>query len=115
MISGGCHLGGIDIWTVEEAKLLGLQYIEHLPKARTWNGGYKQRNQLIAYDSDTVVCITVRELPPGYTGMRFESCYHCKTADHVKSGGCWTVKFARALGKPVKILIVSHIDLSTNV
>jgi len=107
VISGGCHLGGIDVWAVEEAKSLGLEFVEHLPKTLTWAGGYKARNVKIARDSDKVVCITVKKLHDGYTGMRFDYCYHCGTSEHVKSGGCWTVKKARQLGKLGEVIVVT--------
>lgn len=104
LVSGGCHLGGIDIWAVEEAKKMGFDGVdgikEHLPQTRTWNGGYKERNELIAWDSQEVHCITLKELPPNYIAQGFKHyCYHCETNTHVKSGGCWTVKFARRIGK----------------
>lgn len=105
VISGKCHLGGIDVWAVEEARALGLGVVEHPPKSRQWTH-YKERNIKIAEDSDHVVCITVRTLPPGYKGMVFPLCYHCRTSDHVKSGGCWTVKHARAIGKTGEVLVV---------
>lgn len=106
VVSGGCHLGGIDIWAKEEAVQMGLQVIEHLPKNRSWSGGYKPRNLLIAQDSDRVICITVRGLPPEYRGMVFDYCYHCNTAKHVKSGGCWTVKQAIKMGKAGEVIVV---------
>lgn len=105
VVSGGCHLGGIDIWAAEEGRLLGLEVVEYLPSVRAWSG-YKARNMRIARNSDRVVCITVKALPINYTGMRFEYCYHCGTTDHVKSGGCWTVKQARKLGKIGEVLVV---------
>lgn len=50
--------------------------------------------------SGVVVCIVVTQFPEGYKGMRFPYCYHCKTNSHIKSGGCWTVKYAKEkLGK----------------
>jgi hypothetical protein len=106
VISGGCHLGGIDIWAVEEAIKSGLDVVEHKPAKLQWEGGYRQRNIEIAKDSDIVICITVREFPPDYKGMRFPYCYHCDTHDHIKSGGCWTVKWARKLGKEGYIFVV---------
>ena len=106
--SGQCHLGGIDIWAVHEASLLGLDVIEHPPKVMSWERGYKPRNIQIAKNSNEVVCITVRELPPGYSGMRFKLCYHCGTNAHVKSGGCWTVKYAQSLGKPGHIEVIGE-------
>ena len=109
IVSGGCHLGGIDIWAVEEARAMGVpenQIIEYKPKILSWEGGYKQRNLLIAHNSDFVVCITVKNFPPDYKGMRFPYCYHCKTSDHIKSGGCWTVKQAIRLGKEGQIIVI---------
>ena len=111
VISGGCHLGGIDIWAIEEGRKLGLETVEHKPKTLAWTGGYKDRNILIAKDAEYVLCITVKELPEGYNGMRFpQGCYHCGTPaeHHVKSGGCWTTKYARKyLGKPTNLEIIS--------
>lgn len=102
LVSGGCHLGGIDIWAEEEADRLGLRKIIHLPKSRSWENGYKQRNMQIAQDSDVVHVVVVRTLPESYKGMRFPLCYHCKTKSHIKSGGCWTAKYAETLGRPAR-------------
>lgn len=99
LVSGHCHLGGIDIWAEEEAISLGFSQERMLifpPKKLQWEGGYKQRNLQIAQHSQIVHCIVVTELPETYTGMRFKSCYHCGTTTHVKSGGCWTAKRAPA-------------------
>ena len=94
-VSGHCHLGGVDIWAEEIADELGRPKIIHVPKTLQWEGGFKQRNLAIAKDSDEVHCIVVTTLPDTYAGMRFNSCYHCRTGDHVKSGGCWTAKRSR--------------------
>ena len=106
VVSGKCHLGGIDIWAIEVAKELGLDYTEYPPAYLSWERGYKPRNIQIARDSDQVICVTVRELPPNYVGMRFDYCYHCHTNEHVKSGGCWTVKYAKSIGKEGHVLVV---------
>jgi hypothetical protein len=106
VVSGACHLGGIDVWAVEEAKKLGLAYEEYPPETLSWETGYKPRNLRIARASDIVVCITLRRLPPGYAGMRFDRCYHCGTDTHVKSGGCWTMKQARKMGKGGSLLVI---------
>lgn len=93
MVSGGCHLGGIDIWAEEEADALSIAKLIHLPKELSWANGFKPRNLAIARDSDIVHCIVVAAYPPNYYGMRFDSgCYHClgRNPPHVKSGGCWT-------------------------
>lgn len=106
VISGGCHLGGIDAWAVEQAKRAGLPYVEHLPKELNWERGFKPRNILIAQASEMVVSIVVDRLPETYRGMRFDLCYYCGSKTHVKSGGCWTARYAASLGKPAEVLIV---------
>lgn len=106
--SGACHLGGIDIWAVEEAKRAEIGWIEYPPATRAWSTGYAPRNRAIAEHSNVVCCITVDRLPAGYKGMRFPLCYHCGTAEHVKSGGCWTVKYARGLGKSGLVHVVAN-------
>jgi len=98
LISGHSPVGGIDIWSEEIAKELGLEMDIKTPKQNTWNAeyGYKQRNLDIAHDSDEIHVILVSEYPKGYKGLRFNECYHCakhneaKIKKHVKSGGCWT-------------------------
>ena len=106
VISGGCHLGGIDIWAAEIGSQLGLEVIEFKPASLSWSGGYKERNLQIAQACDLLVCITVQTLPTNYTGMRFKLCYHCKTDTHIKSGGCWTMKQAAKLGKGTQLIVV---------
>lgn len=110
VISGRSPLGGIDYWAIEEAQWLGIPTQEFAPRAPSWEHGYKPRNLQIARNSDKVVCITVKVLPPGYDGMRFpQGCYHCKTPPehHVKSGGCWTMKQASRQGKPTELVVIA--------
>lgn len=92
MVSGHCHIGGVDIWAEEEAAKLGVDTIIYPPRDLSWATGFKPRNIQIAHTSDIVHCVVVRELPPDYKGMRFSGCYHClgRNPEHVKSGGCWT-------------------------
>lgn len=97
--SGHCHLGGVDIWTEEIGDELNLNRYIYPPLKLTWYGGYRERNIQIAETANLIHNITVKHLPPEFTGMRFNSCYHCGTADHIKSGGCWTAKYAQRLGK----------------
>lgn len=99
LVSGGCHLGGIDIWAEEEADKLGIPKLIHLPKNREWSSGYKPRNILIAKGSAVVHNIVVTSYPLDFKGVRFNLCYHCNTDTHIKSGGCWTAKYAEKLGK----------------
>jgi len=107
VVSGGCHLGGIDIWAVEMAKDFGIPVTEFKPEKLEWTY-YKKRNLQIADRSDVVFCITVDRLPENFTGMRFKSCYHCRTSDHVKSGGCWTMKQAIKMGKPGHLVVIKN-------
>src|SRR5262245_56883403 len=53
MVSGGCHLGGIDIWAEEEADKLGREKVVHKPTKLRWSGagGFEERNMLIATHS----------------------------------------------------------------
>lgn len=108
VISGGCHLGGIDRWAVDLARERKLAVKEFIPATRSWELGYKPRNLLIAERSDVVHCIVVDKLPEGFSGMRFAICYHCGRKDHVKSGGCWTMKQARKMGKKGILHIVRN-------
>jgi hypothetical protein len=104
--SGACHLGGIDIWAEEICDTLGKPKYIFAPKTFDWSTGFKPRNMQIGDKSDIVYCITVDKLPSSYTGMRFPQCYHCKTDTHVKSGGCWTAKYAQKLGKKAEWIII---------
>lgn len=108
VVSGACHLGGVDIYAAEEAVKARIDLHEYPPATLKWEDGYKQRNLQIVENSDKVVCITVRELPEGYGGMRFDRCYHCGNSQppHVKSGGCWTMKQARLAGKETELIII---------
>lgn len=107
VVSGACHLGGIDIWACEVGVSKNCNIVEFPPKTHQWSTGYKPRNIQIAKASDAVFCITVKDLPLGYDGMKFPLCYHCGTKDHVKSGGCWTVKYAiKKLGKQGGIIVI---------
>jgi hypothetical protein len=94
VVSGHSPMGGVDIWAEEIGLEEGCNLLIHAPKTFGWSGkdGYKSRNLAIARDSDLVLVVVVRELPQGFTGMKFDRCYHChnRVPPHVKSGGCWT-------------------------
>lgn len=113
VISGGCHLGGIDIWAIEEALKYGKETEVCYPAGLYWTE-YKKRNIEIAQKSDIVYCITVDTLPIDYKGMRFDECYHCEKyslipyPSHVKSGGCWTMWYALNHGKKGKLIVVNN-------
>lgn len=103
VVSGHCHLGGVDIWAEEIAIEMGRYRPEliYAPKSMSWEGGYKERNMQIAYSSHEIHVIVVKDYPPDYKGMRHDHCYHCYTTDHIKSGACWTAKQGKRLGIPV--------------
>lgn len=106
VVSGGCHLGGVDIWAEEIAATMGLETMIFKPTRLSWDPGepwigYKARNIAIAAHSAILHVIVVKTLPGGYQGMKHPLCYHCNTTTHIKSGGCWTGKHAQAMGVPV--------------
>jgi hypothetical protein len=130
IVSGHCHLGGVDIWAEEAADHYQIRKLIFPPKKLAWEGGYKQRNIQIAEASDVIYVIGVREFPPGYSPEVWNKngCYHCKKhlihleapenckyypvahgyeQKHVKSGACWTAWYAiEQLGKEAYWIIV---------
>lgn len=113
VVSGHSPLGGIDWWAIEEAKAMGIPTLEYPAGVHTWESaggvdGFKARNLKIAAASDLVACIVVKTLPPTYRGRRFDVCYHHDppATDHVKSGGCWTMRQAARAGKQTELVVV---------
>jgi hypothetical protein len=106
--SGESPMGGIDVWAREEAVALGVPFTGCPPTVHQWAGpgGFMDRNLQIARISDEVYSLVVKDFPPGFRGKRYPFCYHCKTAAHIKSGGCWTVKQAAALGKHTDVIVI---------
>jgi hypothetical protein len=109
IVSGHSPVGGIDIWAEQGAVGLGMETDIKAPRQQSWGGeyGYRARNLDIAA-SDIVHVIVADVLPEDYTGRRFKLCYHCKTDDHVKSGGCWTGKKALAAGNLAEWHIINN-------
>jgi hypothetical protein len=118
IVSGRSPMGGIDIWAEEVAFQCDVATEIYAPvldsrgRAR-WDGpgGFKERNIAIAEASDLVCVIVVRSYPPGYRGMRFRYCYHCRSRkpiveNHIKSGGCWTARKALSLGKEARWVVL---------
>lgn len=108
VVSGGCHLGGIDIWAAEIGREMGLKVTEFIPKVLNWTSGYLPRNMDIARTSDIVYSIVVDVLPKDFVGMKFDLCYHCRRTDHIKSGGCWTMKKAIEMGKKGVVCVIQN-------
>lgn len=90
IVSGRCPKGGIDIWAEELAKEYQIRTNIFPPVVHQWGGkgGYRERNLLIAENSDLVVVVASEKLPSN----NHSYCYHCKgrNPDHVLNGGCWT-------------------------
>ena len=100
VVSGHSPMGGVDLYAEEQAEKMGIPTLIYAPTSHRWDGpgGFKERNLRIAADSDVVLVVVVRDLPPEFAGMRFNGCYHCgdRNPPHVKSGGCWTAWRARS-------------------
>lgn len=111
LVSGHSPLGGIDVWAEEEAAAMGIPMDIKVPEVLQWNPpggyGYKARNLDIA-DSYIVHCIVADRYPDYYKGKRWGVCYHDNRTDHVKSGGCWTMKKAREKGNLGALHIVRN-------
>jgi len=84
-VSGGCPYGGVDIIAEEVAKKLGLKCVIYKPKRLGWRW-YRERNIKIAEECDVLFCI--------------------EPLDRVKSGGIWTLNWAKKLGKEVYLVLV---------
>lgn len=103
LVSGGCPKGGVDIWAEIVADVLGIEKDIKSPEIDQWNDfnqkasggegwgrpevhkkGYKTRNMEIAEACDVLYCIDAK-------GRR-------------KSGGQWTMKRAKEMGKEVHLI-----------
>ena len=99
-ISGHSPKGGVDIWTEEIAKELGLEMKIFAPKAFVWwvvergeEIGYKKRNMLIAQECDVLFVFS-----PSIKGKV------------VWNGGLWTANYAENLGKKVHRVVISKVN-----
>lgn len=110
VVSGNCPIGGVDKWAEDCAKIWNVPTDIKSPKEHSWNGdyGFKARNLDIAKDSDIVYVILSSSFPKEYNKKRFTYCYHCKTDNHIKSGGCWTAHQAIRLGKKAEWVIINN-------
>lgn len=109
-VSGRCPMGGIDIWSEEQAIKRKIETDIKAPKQHVWNAeyGFKQRNLDIAQESKRLYVILVSSYPENYGDMKFEYCYHCNLTNHIKSGACWTAKKAKNFGNEVIFKIINQ-------
>ena len=87
---------GIDRLVSEITLERGLQLHAFTSAANEWQA-YKIRNEFIAEYCDILYCIT--------TKTKNTPCYHCKL-DHQRTGGCWTMKYAKGLNKETHLVII---------
>jgi len=85
VVSGGCLLGGVDVWAEEVGRELGCKVTVFRARGRGWRW-FKERNDKIARYVDVLYCIDK-------AGRRW-------------SGGRYTLTKARELGKWVKLIEV---------
>jgi len=103
IISGHSPRGGVDILVELYAEEFNYPTKIIKPQVAQWGNkdgkmGYHDRNLVIASECDILYCITTR--------LKTKSCYHCKTGDHERTGACWTMKKAKEMGKPTKLIIL---------
>jgi len=75
---------GVDAITRTLCLKYNLQHSVIYSKLDKFEGGYKQRNKIIADYCDEIISIA---LPVSKT-----PCYHCNSETHERTGGCYTGK-----------------------
>ncbi|MDE1828605.1 MAG: hypothetical protein KGH65_05595 [Candidatus Micrarchaeota archaeon] len=63
---------------------------------KSWSN-FKPRNIAIAERADRVICLA--------TKFKNQKCYHCEQ-DHQRTGGCWTMQYAKKLGKSGYTIVI---------
>lgn len=125
LISGHCPKGGVDIWAEEVADKLGLDKQIFKPDVEQWEDdypteaenpylpirmkiGYKSRNIGIATNCDILYCIVPND-KVGFNVIPYNKkcyCRHCQEWGHPTNGGCWTLKYAKNIKKPVNLVVI---------
>lgn len=97
IITGGAN--GVDSLAGRVTQHLGCTVKEILPKTKT-TLDYLARNRMIAEQCDELWCFTTKRIIT-------ELCYHHKPKErHQKTAGCYTMNFARNLGKPTRLFVI---------
>lgn len=111
-ISGHCPKGGVDIWAEEIADELEISKIIFKPEINYWEDfpstsgshkllkGFRTRNMEIAKECDILYCLVPKRLvgKPIFLNKDL-TCIHCNLNGHPTNGGCWTMNYAKKLGK----------------
>jgi hypothetical protein len=122
LVSGHCPKGGIDIWAEEIADFNGISKFIFAPDVEQWEDkiffvapdtgikfshlGYKSRNILIAETCDVLYCIVPKNGDDDSVWSLSTFCKHCKRFGHPSNGGCWTMNYAKKLGKETHLVII---------
>ena len=125
LVSGHCPKGGVDIWAEEVADELSIKKEIYPAEVNQWEDkihdydtlpirqkGYHSRNIQIAKACDVLYCF----VPNTHSNLsrtmyveilsKNQYCIHCKIPDHPTNGGCWTMKYAKKLGKEVHLVVI---------
>ena len=131
LVSGHCPKGGVDTWAEIVADSLGVTKEIYPAEVNKWEDkneafgfsawivkkGYKSRNIQIAEACDVLYCIVPHTAPPkGFDITNTDSftmkdarsfhCIHCKKLGHPTNGGCWTMNYAKKLGKETYLIVI---------
>jgi len=130
LISGHCPKGGVDIWAEEIADFYKINKEIYKPDVNQWDDirgrsedwefgkprhpiikkGYRSRNIQIAKACDVLYCIVPKvklsAMLIDTKLTRDNMCIHCEKARHSTNGGCWTMKYARKLGKETHLIVI---------
>lgn len=98
IISGHCPKGGVDIWVEEIADELGISKIIYKPEINSWKDQYGISNQKYAPKWKTLLM--------GYKSRNEQIARTCNILYDIepkgkRSGGTWTLEYAKGLGKEV--------------
>jgi hypothetical protein len=76
--------------------------------------GYRTRNIKIAKEAEIVLCYVPKvdvskfdiSKGVGECNSKAHYCYHCREWGHPTNGGCWTMQYAKKLGKETYLVII---------
>jgi len=119
LVSGHCPKGGVDTWAEIVADSLGVTKEIYPAEVNKWEDkvvflnpsgfqtikekrkGYKSRNIQIAEACDVLYCIV-----PSAVNSEYLFCKHCSDFGHPSNGGCWTMNYAKKLGKETYLIVI---------
>lgn len=101
LVSGGCPKGGVDIWAEIVADVLGVEKEIYLPEVNQWPDGVE-----IVYETPRG---NLEKTLKGYMSRNMEiakACdvLYCIDPKSRRSGGRWTMDYAKKLGKEVHLI-----------